>query len=118
MHPKSIAAKIKAYIDMICIHLYKPTTATRREPSSSTPKWVPPPAGMVLVNVDAATFFVTRQMGIGIVVRDHHRTFIAACGERRDEVSNAELAEALALRRAVAFACDEGYSKVIFASDC
>jgi hypothetical protein len=56
MHPKSIAAKIKAYIDMICIHLYKPTNATRREPSSSTPKWVPPPAGMVLVNVDAATF--------------------------------------------------------------
>jgi hypothetical protein len=30
MHPKSIAAKIKAYIDMICIHLYKPTTAIRR----------------------------------------------------------------------------------------
>jgi predicted Zn-ribbon and HTH transcriptional regulator len=60
MHPKSIAAKIKAYIDMICIHLYKPMTAIRREPSSSTPKWVPPPAGMVLVNVDAATFSSTR----------------------------------------------------------
>jgi ribonuclease HI len=118
MHPKSIAAKIKAYIDMICIHLYKPTTATRCEPSSSTPKWVSPPAGIVLVNVDAATFSSTRQMGIGVVVRDHQGTFVASCGEHRDEVTNAELAEALALRRVVAFACDEGYSRVIFASDC
>jgi hypothetical protein len=60
MHPKSLAAKIKAYIDMICIHLYKPMTADRRESYSSTPKWVPPPAGIVLVNVDAATFANTR----------------------------------------------------------
>jgi ribonuclease HI len=57
-------------------------------------------------------------MGIGVVVRDHQGTFIAACGERRDKVTNAELAEALALRHVVAFACDEGYSTVIFASDC
>jgi hypothetical protein len=56
MHPKSIAAKIKKYIDMICIHLYKPTAPIRREPSSSTPKWIPPPACILLVNVDAANF--------------------------------------------------------------
>jgi ribonuclease HI len=57
-------------------------------------------------------------MGVGVVVRDHTGTFLAACGERYDEVTNPELAEALALRWAVSFAIGEGYSKVIFASDC
>jgi hypothetical protein len=117
-HPKIIAAKIKAYIDMICTHLYKPKTASRRESSTSTPKWIPPPAGFLLVNVDAAIFASTRQMGVGVVTRDHNGAFVAACGERYAEVVEPELAEALALRRAVLFASEEGFTKVIFASDC
>jgi ribonuclease HI len=73
---------------------------------------------MVLVNVDATIFATTRQMGVGVVAPDQYGTFLAACGECQDEVINAELAESLALWRAVAFARNEGYSKVIFASDC
>jgi hypothetical protein len=92
--------------------------AIRREPSSSTSKWVPPPAGILLVNVDAATFATTRQIGVGVVVPDHSGTFRAACGERHNEVISPELAEALALCHAVSFAIDGGYSRVIFASDC
>jgi hypothetical protein len=70
-NPSSLAVKIKAYIDLIFIHLYKPKPANRRESSSSTPKWVPPPEGAVLISVDAAIFASTRQMGISVVDRDN-----------------------------------------------
>jgi hypothetical protein len=40
------------------------------------------------VNVDAATFASTRQMGVGVVSRDHNGSFIIACGERYEEVVN------------------------------
>jgi hypothetical protein len=56
-----------------------------------------------MVNVDATLFASTRQMGAGIVIRDHNGVFLAACGERIDEVITPELAEAFAVRRAVSF---------------
>jgi hypothetical protein len=68
MHPKFVAAKIKAYINNICIHLYKPVPA---EHTSSTSKCVPPLTVSLLVNMDAATCATTRQMGVGVVVHDH-----------------------------------------------
>jgi hypothetical protein len=61
-HPKAVGAKIKAYIELICTHLYQAKPANRRELSSSKPKWVPPPTGSVLVNVHVATFASTRQL--------------------------------------------------------
>jgi hypothetical protein len=57
-------------------------------------------------------------MRVGVVSRDQNGSFIAACGERYEEVVNPEHAEALAIRCDVSFALDEGYSKVIFTSDC
>jgi hypothetical protein len=85
-HPKAVAAKIKAYIELIYTHLYKSKPANWRELYSLTPKWVPPPTGSGLLNVDATTFASTRHMGVGVVSRDHHGSFIASCGERYDEV--------------------------------
>lgn len=34
MHPKSVATKVNAYIDMILVHLYKPQANHSRESSS------------------------------------------------------------------------------------
>ncbi|XP_071680193.1 uncharacterized protein [Lolium perenne] len=85
LHPTSLAAKVNAYIEMILVHLYKSATNHRRELSSGA-KWVPPPEGTVLVNVDAAIFSASKQMGAGIVARDHTGNCIAACGERSDNV--------------------------------
>jgi hypothetical protein len=59
VHPTSLAAKVNAYIEMIRLHMYKPNANHRREPSTSA-KWVPPPEGTVLVNVDAAMFTSSR----------------------------------------------------------
>jgi ribonuclease HI len=70
------------------------------------------------VNVDAALFTSSKQMGAGVVIRDHNGLCLAACGERSDNVTMPEMAEALAIRRAVVFAREEGFSNIIIGSDC
>jgi hypothetical protein len=72
----------------------------------------------MLVNVDAAMFAESRQMGAVIIARDHTGSCIAACCERSNDVTKPELPEALAIRRALSFAHKEGSPKVIIASDC
>jgi hypothetical protein len=57
-------------------------------------------------------------MGAGVVIRDHDGMFLAAHGERYDNVVAPETAEALVVRRAISFAQEEGYSKITIASDC
>jgi hypothetical protein len=96
---------------MILKNLYKSVPAYRCESSSPKAKWAPPPEGTVLVNVDSAIFATSRRMGAGIVARDHDGLFLAACGERYDEVVVPEIAEAIAVRRAISFAREEGFSK-------
>ena len=117
MHPGSIATKVKVYINLISLHLYKPTTKHRRE-SSSTAKWSPPPVGTVMVNSDAAIFAASNSMGFGIVIRDHNGSCLAACGEHVDGVTSPEMAEVLALRSALSFAVEEGFGRLLMASDC
>jgi hypothetical protein len=118
LNPSCIAAKIKVYVELISTFLYKPPPLNRCEPSSSTPKWVLPLEGTVFVNVDKATFASTRKMGVGIVVRDHNGNIIVACGEQINEVIIPEMVEALAIRRAISFSLDEGFSRVIIGLDC
>jgi hypothetical protein len=116
MHPRSIAERILAYIQMIATHLYQAAPINRRETSSVVRKWSPPPDGTVLINVDATIFSSTRQIGMGAVIRDHNGMCLAACRERAEEVVAPKVAEALAILRAIFFAKDEGFSKIIVSS--
>jgi hypothetical protein len=70
-HPRALAEQIKAYTDMIELHLRKPASSNMCESSISEDKWTPPPADKVLVNVDAALFSSTKRMGVGVVIRNH-----------------------------------------------
>jgi ribonuclease HI len=81
-------------------------------------KWTPPPVGSVLINVDATLFKSSNRMGVGIVIRSHNGECLAACSELINEVTSPELAEALAIRRALALAREEGFDKIMVASDC
>jgi ribonuclease HI len=45
-------------------------------------------------------------------------TCLIACSQIFDEVMAPELAEALAIRRALSLVQDEGFNKIILASDC
>jgi hypothetical protein len=96
---------------MIATHLFKPASNQRRETKSSVLKWSLPPVGTVLINVDATIFASSRQMGSGVVIRDHN-VCLTACSERFDEVVTPEIAEALAMRRVMSLAKDEAFSKL------
>jgi ribonuclease HI len=117
-HPKTLAQQIKAYTDMIELHLRKPASSHRCESSTSVDKWTPPPADTVWVNVDAALFSSTKRMGVGVVIRNHIGECLAAHSELIPDVTAPELAEALAVRRALALTREEGYNKVMLATDC
>ena len=116
-HPQNTSAKIIAYIEMIVQHCYKPKLGTRRE-SNKPHRWTPPPPGEVLVNVDAALFPGRHCMAMGAVLRDNGGNCLAVASEPLVGFTSPELAEAMALRRAVEIAKERGHDRVIFASDC
>jgi hypothetical protein len=101
LHPKSFAAKVNAYIDMILIHLYKPTANNRPELSSSA-KWTPPLEGTVLVNLHGAMFSSKRQMVLGSLYEiTLVHALLCVAEQSDDDAAIAELAEALAIGRAL-----------------
>jgi hypothetical protein len=73
---------------------------------------------MVSINIDAAIFASSRQMGSGVVICDHNGVFLTACSKQFDEVVTHEIAKAPTMRKAMNFAKDEGYSKILINSGC
>ena len=117
-HPNRVAEKVKTYVQMALMHLFKSPTSHRCESEYSVPKWIPPPDGWLMINVDAATFKNPPRMGVGLVVRDHRGDFIAACCQLIQRFDDPELAEAIAIRRAVSFSSEYNLQQVVVASDC
>jgi hypothetical protein len=73
---------------------------------------------MVLINSDVAIFEASNYMGAGVIMRDHQCTCFVSCRQHMEGILSPEYAEALALRRAVHPAVEEGRNKGIFATDC
>ncbi|XP_037480834.1 uncharacterized protein LOC119358354 [Triticum dicoccoides] len=92
--------------------------SNRREHQVSIPKWSPPPAESVKVNVDAVIFAQTKRMGIGVVIRNHLGRVLAASRGFIHHVDNPELGEAIAMRHALFFAEDSGFQKILVETDC
>ena len=80
-------------------------------------KWVPPPQGWFKANVDGAIFKETNKAGIGVVVRDSQGWVLATLLEKVEGVQDAEVIEALAIRRAIRFAIETRFNCVIIESD-
>jgi hypothetical protein len=115
--PKQVSVKSLAYVDMIIQNCYTTKPSSRRE-TSQAPRWSPPPSGFILVNSDAALFEDRQRMAMGAVIRDSAGGCLAAASLPLQGFTTPEIAEALALRGAVAIARDKGFDKAIFASDC
>ena len=58
---------------------------------------------------------VLSKMGMGVVIRNHNDMCLLACSQVFDAVTSPELAEALAIRRALSLAREEGFFKIILA---
>jgi hypothetical protein len=115
-NPSHTRGKVVDYVDLIRTHLSKPVSKQRCEPSSY--RWTPPLQGTVLVNSDAAISKVTCCMGSGVVIRNHHGVFLVAFWDHLNWLSEPEYAKALALPHDVILAKEEGFDRVVFASDC
>ncbi|XP_030958883.1 uncharacterized protein LOC115980811 [Quercus lobata] len=76
--------------------------------------WVPVDFPKYKVNTDAAVFSNTKEVGIGVVVRDHKGEVIAALSKRLSLPLGPLEAEAKAMDDAVSFARDIGLQDVIF----
>ena len=81
-------------------------------------RWSPPPAGVICVNVDAALFPAEQRMGWGAVLRDHNGGFIMCAREGLPGFPAPELAEAIAVRRALMLTKEHGVARVALISDC
>ena len=68
--------------------------------------WIPPPAGMVKVNVDAATSKNSNKTAIAAVVRGADGSFIGASSVVMCGLTDVETLEAMACREGLAVAAD------------
>jgi hypothetical protein len=57
-------------------------------------------------------------MAMGAVVRDHFGNCLLVASEPLTGFTSPKLAEEMALHRVVAIASNQGYDRIIFASDC
>jgi ribonuclease HI len=80
-------------------------------------RWVPPPNGFLKLNVDGAFLEGQRHGGWGVVVRDDTGSVITAAAGRADGVSNAFMAELMALQNAIELASSLGAIRVVFETD-
>ncbi|KAE8795598.1 Protein vip1 [Hordeum vulgare] len=67
MHPLGVVEKALASVDFIVQNCARTAIVSRRDTPLCHVKWVPLPADAVAVNVDAALFKESRQMGIKVV---------------------------------------------------
>ena len=115
--PVRLAAKIKGYVDNIVEVCYDRALHRRGEPEMRS-RWTPPPRDSVCVNVDAAVFSADQRMGMGMVIRDHYGVVKLIGNEGISGTYEPEMGEAFAIRRALVIARDNGFTKIILASDC
>lgn len=80
-------------------------------------QWQPPVEGWSKVNADGAIQKSSGDGGGGAVLRDHHGNFVAAACHFFPSVSDPELAELLACRRAAGLAIEMGSLKVVLETD-
>ncbi|XP_075640446.1 uncharacterized protein LOC142612215 [Castanea sativa] len=80
-------------------------------------RWTPPNFPWYKTNVDAAVFPHLGMIGVGVIIRDHGGSVVAAMSKRMSLALGPLEAEAKAMDEATMFARDIGAQDVIFESD-
>jgi ribonuclease HI len=79
-------------------------------------KWMLPPPGRLKVNWDASVNQHRRCMGVGVVVRDYNGGLKGAYSNVVPEITDPDVAEAMAVRQAAKFCVAQGFQEIIFDS--
>lgn len=80
--------------------------------------WVAPQVDYMKISVDAATFCEYNAYGLGMVARNDKGELIQAKSKCRFGIVSVHMAEALAIKEALSWIQDRGWSKVVVESDC
>ena len=80
-------------------------------------RWRPPPETCVKVNFDEAVFAQEGQAGIGIIIRNAQGLVMATLSQKIPLPTSVEMVEVLAARRALVFAKELGFNRVILEGD-
>ena len=83
----------------------------------STEAWQPLPQTAYKFNFDAAVFLGLNRSGFGAIIRNDKGEVMAAMTASRPKVSTSDEAEMLACKRALEFAVDAGFSRLIIEGD-
>jgi hypothetical protein len=92
----------------------------QRQPASSAEAeaaWIPPPAGVTKINVDAAVGKNSRRGTVAAVARSDSGVFLGASAVVFHGQTTAEMLEVLACREAIALARDLDVRQIKVASD-
>nr|POF04430.1 hypothetical protein CFP56_32043 [Quercus suber] len=68
-------------------------------------------------NTEASIFGELNKSGVGVVIRDNNGVVLASCSEKMSQVYKAEETEALAAQKALMFAHELGFQRVILEGD-
>jgi ribonuclease HI len=82
------------------------------------PRWIPPPAGTIKINVDAAVSKGSGCGSIAAVARPEDGLYLGASTVVLAGKTEPETLEVLACKEAIALACDINAASVHVASDC
>lgn len=80
-------------------------------------RWIPPAFPWYKINMDAAVFPQLGMIGVGVIIRDHEGSLVAAMSKRIPLPLGPLEAEAKAMDEATLFARGVGVGDVIFESD-
>ncbi|XP_075645801.1 uncharacterized protein LOC142616956 [Castanea sativa] len=84
---------------------------------NSREAWEPPPESAVKLNFDAAVFSEVNRTGVGAIIHNYKSEVMAAMSARGPAVHGSEKGELLACRKAIEFAIDAGFSRLVIEGD-
>ncbi|XP_042979938.1 uncharacterized protein LOC122310120 [Carya illinoinensis] len=114
--PNSVVCTTRAVIEDFQearTHEVKITSAANM--GSGSQRWIKPIQGFIKANWDASTN--TRNLGLGIVLRDEVGEVLACACFKKPPVSDSSLAETMALWQAVELSHELGFNRVILEGD-
>ena len=81
-------------------------------------RWIPPPQGVLKVNVDAALSKNSDTAAVAAVARDETGMFLGASALVVEGITSPEVAEAMACREGLALASDLDLQKIRIVTEC
>ena len=114
--PSSLTNRAEEYIIEFRIAQTRLDAQRTQQPNGDT--WQPPPPEAYKLNFDAAVFSDSGRTGYGAIIRNDKGAVMAAMTVASGlMVRSSDEAEFLACRRAIEFAVDTGFSRMIIEGD-